>query len=179
MNPSSGHVSYRIELWNLNINCLPSVWPGGVASILRRARAGGEPPGRRASGDDGAECDGVHRRVSRRHLRRPQLAVPHPLRPQAQRIPVPGAGLHHRRALEEAAHPVAASDRPELFATRAILTERNRDLCSRPRISMNAPPTLRHESRYLLSFIPAVDNMSYQCYFMAHQLRLSCSRRPW
>ena len=91
---------------SLKITRLWMWWAGRDEGLLRRARARGEPSGRSAPGDDGAECDGVNWRLHDGHLRGPQLALPHPLRPPPQRLPVPRAGLRHCRAPPQAPHQV-------------------------------------------------------------------------
>lgn len=104
------------------ICCVGSlIYLGGGAGVLRCSRARREPPGRRAPGDDRSECDGVHRRVTDCHLRRPELALPHALRPETERLPVSRAGLHHRRAAQEEEDRVAAAQPAQLLQLFALL----------------------------------------------------------
>ena len=48
----------------------------------------------------------MHWRVTHRDLRWPERPLPHPLRPQAERVPVSGARVHNRREAEEEEDPV-------------------------------------------------------------------------
>lgn len=92
----------------INNSCLFAWSIGRGEGIFRCPWAGREPSGRRAPGDDRAKCDRMPRRIKNRDLWWPELALPHPLWPKTECLPVSWTGLHHRRATQEEEDRIAA-----------------------------------------------------------------------